>query len=428
MAKHFNRSAAIETTVLPNGLKVMTETMPGARSVSMGLWLRSGSRRETAAENGISHFIEHMVFKGTEKRGTQDIARELDSIGGYSDAFTGKELVSFNAKVLDEHVPRAFDILADLVLRPLFRKEDLAKEKSVVLEEIKMDLDSPESQTHELFCRKFWKEDPLGWPILGSPKTVKGFTQEMLREYWGRHYVANNILISAAGKVKHDKFVRMVEKEMGGMPKRAKLPSMPAVEVFPQIGILNKPSLEQVQLCIGAPSYPMGHERRYACYLLNNILGAGMSSRLFQNVRERQGLVYHISSDLTLYRDSGAMGVYAGTSPATARRVVESVMEEFRAIKNGPVTEDELRRAKDNLKGSVVLGLESASSRMSNLARQEIFFGKFCDIDETIASIEAVTAADIQEIAGRFLKSENLALAVVGPMEGMKFSRRDLVC
>lgn len=428
MSKTLNRSLAVETTVLPNGLKIITESMPGARSLSLGIWLRSGSRRETAAENGISHFIEHMLFKGTERRTTQEIARELDTIGGYSDAFTGKELVSFNAKALDEHAGHAFEIFADMILRPLFREEDLAKEKGVVLEEIKMDLDSPESQTHELFCKKFWKEDALGWPILGTPKTVKSFTPAILRDYWSRHYVPGNILITAAGKVKHAAFVKMADTVMGGMEKGKPLPELPAVNVFPQIAMKTKASIEQAQVCIAAPSYPMGHAKRFACYLLNTILGGGMSSRLFQNIRERQGLVYNIASELSLYRDSGAMAIYAGTSPGSLRKVVSGVMEELRGLKGGPVGEDELRRAKENLKASVVLGLESTSSRMSNLARQDIFFGRFWDLDETIAAIEAVRAVDIQEIANTFVKAENMALTVVGPAGTEKFTRRDLAC
>lgn len=428
MSKTQNRSLAVETTVLPNGLKIITESMPGTRSLSLGLWLRSGSRRETAEENGISHFIEHMLFKGTERRTTQEIARELDTIGGYSDAFTGKEIVSFNAKALDEHAAHAFDILSDMMLRPLFREEDLEKEKGVVLEEIKMDLDSAESQTHELFCKKFWKEDALGWPILGSPKTVKSFQAKKLWEYWGRHYVPGNMLITAAGKVKHAAFVKMVDGIMGGLKPGQPLPELPDVKVFPQLARKTKPSLEQAQVCIAAPSYPMGHSKRFGCYLMNTILGGGMSSRLFQNIRERHGLVYNISSELSLYRDTGAMAIYAGTSPGTLRRVISGVMDELRAIKNGPVGADELRRAKDNLKASVVLGLESSSSRMSNLARQDIFFGRFWDLDETIAAIEAVQIADIQEIANTFLKPENMALTVVGPVMEDTFTRRDLAC
>ncbi|MBI2688204.1 MAG: insulinase family protein [Acidobacteria bacterium] len=428
MSKTLKRSLAVETTVLPNGLKIITESMPGTRSLSMGLWLRSGSRREAAAENGISHFIEHMLFKGTERRSTQEIARDLDAIGGYSDAFTGKELVSFNAKVLEEHAAHAFDILSDMLLRPRFDGDDLQKEKGVVLEEIKMDLDSPESQTHELFCKKFWKEDSLGWPILGSPKTVKSFHPEMLREYWQRHYVPGNLLITAAGKVKHAAFVKMVDGVMGGMKKNKPLPALPDVNVFPQIAMKTKASIEQAQLCIAAPSYPMGHAKRFGCYLMNTVLGGGMSSRLFQNVRERQGLVYHISSELSLYRDTGAMAIYAGTSPASLRRVVSSVMEELRALKHGPIAAEELRRAKDNLKASVVLGLESTSSRMSNLARQDIFFGRFWDLDETVEAIDAVQISDIHEIANTFLKPENMALTVVGPAGTEKFTRRDLAC
>ncbi len=250
----------------------------------------------------------------------------------------------------------------------------------------------------------------------------------MLRDYWKRHYVAGNLLLTAAGRVDHARFAAMVEKQMGGMQKRKPLPDLPAVNVFPQIALKHKASLEQVQICMGAPSYPMAHEKRFACYLLNSILGSGMSSRLFQNVREKQGLVYHISSDLTLYRDSGVLGVFAGTSPGSMRRVVESVMHEFRSIKNGPVTAEELRRAKDNLKASIVLGLESTSSRMSNLARQDIFFGRFFDVEETIERVEAVTIPQVQEIAQTFLQPEKLALTIVGRLDGEKFTRKDLAC
>ena len=214
-----------QLTQLPGGIRVATCEMPYAQTAAMGIWASVGGRHEPAKLTGISHFIEHMLFKGTEKRGTQEIARELDTIGGYSDAFTGKELVSYNAKVLEEHVPIAFDILSDMVMRPKFDATELQKEKGVVLEEIKMDLDNPESQTHELFCRKYWMEDALGWPILGTPKTVRSFTREMAVDYWGRHYVASNMLVTAAGKVNHDRFVKMIEATMGAMPKTKPLRS-----------------------------------------------------------------------------------------------------------------------------------------------------------------------------------------------------------
>lgn len=428
MKRKLSRAASVESTVLPNGLKIMTEHMPTARSVSLGIWLRSGSRHETAAENGISHFIEHMVFKATKTREAEDIARALDEIGGHMDAYTSRELVCYNAKVLDEHLPQALDVLADLARNPLFREDDIAKEKSVVLEEMKMDEDSPEYQTHDIFCRNFWKDNSLGRPILGVPWTVRSFDSSTLKKYFKRYYSAPNILVTAAGQVKHAKFVKLVESYFGALPKRKPVPSLPTAATFARISARNKPSLEQVQMCLGAPACSISNPERYSGFVLNTILGGGMSSRLFQNIRERQGLVYNISTDLTLYRDTGCFGVYAGTSPDKLRQVVTSTMEEIRRIKQDRVEDSELVRAKANLKGSIVLGLESSSSRMSNLARQDIFFGSFTDVDEAIARVEAVTADEVRDFADRYLRGSDLALTVLGPLAGVKFTRKDLAC
>jgi predicted Zn-dependent peptidase len=418
----------IERATLPNGLRIVTEAMPYVRSVSLGVWIGSGSRIERPAENGISHFIEHMVFKGTRHRSAEDIARSVDSVGGGLDAFTSKELVSFNTKVMDEHLPLALDILADLALNPLFREEDIEKEKGVILEEIKMEADQPEFVLHETFISNFWKGHGLGRPILGTKDTVKKFSQEMLFDYYNRVYTPRNILITAAGNLEHDEIVRLVCQHFSGMPDRGNLPSDSVPKTHAPIALKKKESLEQVHIAMGVPSYPLAHEMRFPLYVLNTVLGGGMSSRLFQNIREKQGLAYAVYSELNLFSDTGCFTVYAGTAAETAEQVVLSVMQELRALKNDLIGEDELRRAKDHLKGSLMLSLESTSSRMSNLARQELYFNRFMSLDEMLESIEAVTRDEVQRIACEFFRTDNVALAMLGRLGGLEITRDKLVC
>ncbi|MDE3165210.1 MAG: insulinase family protein, partial [Acidobacteriota bacterium] len=374
----------IEMTTLPNGVRVITEAMPHVRSVSVGIWIGSGSRRETPEQNGISHFIEHMLFKGTTSRSAEDIARSVDSIGGNLDAFTAKELVCFNTKVLDQHLSQAFDVLADLVLHPLFRPEDIEKEKGVILEEIKMEADSPDYLVHEIFSSNFWKDHPLGKPILGTPQTVRRFDDTMIRDFYRSVYVPSNLVVTAAGNLTHEGLTGLVRRYFEALPPGGSPPADQAPNTHARISLRNKKSLEQVHLCLGVPSYPLPHAERFACYVLNTLLGGGMSSRLFQNIRERQGLAYAVFSELNPYRDTGCLSIYAGTSVESARKVVESITREFRLLKEQAVGEEELRRAKDHLKGSLMLGLESTASRMSNLARQEMYFGKFFTLDELV--------------------------------------------
>jgi predicted Zn-dependent peptidase len=416
----------IETATLPNGIRIITEVMPHVRSVSMGIWIGSGSRRETPPENGISHFIEHMVFKGTSNRSAEEIARSVDSIGGGLDAFTSKELVSFNTKVLDEHVPIAFDVLSDLVLNPLFRDDDIEKEKGVILEELKMEVDNPEYLIHEIFSSNFWKDHPLGKPILGTKDTVTKFHREMLRGYYGRIYSPANILITAAGHLDHEKIVRLAEERFATLAPSPALPPQNAPKPHARLVFRNKASLEQVHVYIGMPAYPLSHDARFICYVLNTVLGGGMSSRLFQNIREKQGLAYSVYSELSMYHDAGCLAICAGTSRESAKKVVFSVMEELRQLRQEAVPAEELRRAKDHLKGSFMLGLESTSSRMGNLARQELYFGRFFTLDEMIESIEAVTAEQVQAIAQEFFSPERIALAMLGRLDGFKMTREDL--
>jgi predicted Zn-dependent peptidase len=418
----------IETTTLPNGVKIITEAMAHMRSVSVGIWLGAGSRHETAEQNGVSHFIEHMLFKGTSNRSAEQIARSVDSIGGNLDAFTAKELVCYNAKVLDEHLPFAVDILSDLVMNPLFGEEDIEKEKGVILEEIKMDADNPDYLVHEIFSADFWKDHPLGRPILGTRESVKRFNREMIHESYRSIYSPANLLITAAGNRTHERLVELASKRFAELkPLGPPIPQAPPA-THARISLRSKKDLEQVHVCIGVPSYPIRHDERFTCYVLNTVLGGGMSSRLFQNIRERQGLAYAVFSELNPYTDTGCLSVYAGTSLESARRVVESVMKEFTELKENEVPAEELRRAKDHLKGSLMLSLESTSSRMSNLARQEMHFGRFFTLDELAKSIEAVTAEGVQRVAQAFFNPKQVALTVLGNLDGFKIGREELAC
>jgi predicted Zn-dependent peptidase len=418
----------IRRQVLPNGLTIITEQMQHIRSASIGIWLQTGSRDEDAVWNGISHFIEHMLFKGTEHRTAEEIARQVDSIGGNMDAFTAKECICFNVKVLDEHLPVALEILSDLVLHPVFDPNDITRERGVILEEIKMDEDNPDYLVHEIFTQNFWKDHPLGKPILGTKETVKKFERHAVLDAYSHRFAPGNIIVSAAGNLDHDRFVELVTKHFEQMKPQKNGFHSPVPKIVSKITLRNKKALEQVQLCIGVPSHPIAHEKRHAGYILNTLLGGGMSSRLFQNIRERQGLVYSIYSDLNPYRDTGCLAVYAGTSRESAAKVVQSVVSEFHKLKAEPVPAEELRRSKDQLKGSLMLSLESSSARMSNLARQEMYFDRFYDLDELIEKIEAVTVEDLTSLANEFFNTESVAVTILGNLTGLKISRNQLAC
>jgi predicted Zn-dependent peptidase len=413
--------------MLPNGMRVVTEHMPNVRSVSVGIWIGTGSREESPQDTGISHFIEHMVFKGTKNRSAEQIARSVDSIGGGLDAFTSKELVSYNVKVLDEHLPEAFDVVADLVRNPLFQEADIEKEKGVILEELKMEVDNPEYLIHEIFSSNFWKGHALGRPILGTKQTIRAFDRDKVEKYYQQFYTPSNILITAAGNLEHRKLVNLAEQYFGDLKRRRTIKFEEKPTPHAPLVFRDKDSLEQVHVYLGVPSIAMPHKERFACYILNAVLGGGMSSRLFQNIREKQGLAYTVFSELTMYRDAGCMLIYAGTSLKSAGKVVESIVRELRALVDHKVTAEELRRAKDHLKGSFVLGLESTSSRMGNLARQELYFKRFFSLDEMLDNVEGVTAEEVQKLARQFFDPKRMAVAMLGRLEGFKVRREDLV-
>ena len=418
----------LRRTVLPNGLTILTERMEHLRSVAMGVWIKSGSRCEPAETNGISHFVEHMLFKGTRSRTAQLIAREMDSIGGNLDAFTGKETICFNVKSLSDHVPIALDVLSDLVLNPVFAAPDIERERGVILEEIKIDEDNPDVLVHELFTQSFWKDHPLGWPILGTTKTVAGLDQKSLFDYHTDRFHGGNMVFSAAGNLDHDQFVEAITGKFSGLAGGATLHELPAPEATARIVLRNKKSLEQVQICLGVPAPPITDESRYATLILNTVLGGGMSSRLFQTIREDRGMVYSIYSDLSPYRDTGTLCVYAGTSASKAVEVVDLILAEFQKLKQELLSAEELTRAKDQVKGNILLGLESSSARMANLARQEMYFQQFFSVDEVIARIDEVEAAQVQAMAQRLFDPDRIAVTLLGRLDGVKLKRDRLVC
>lgn len=415
-------------TILDNGTCIVTETMEHVRSVAVGVWLDCGSRHESADEGGISHFTEHMVFKGSENRSAEDIAFAIDGIGGHLDAFTTKESIAFTAKVLDEHVPTAIDVIGDMVLHPVFDAAELEKEKGVVLEELKMDEDSPDYLIQDIFSSSFWSGQALGRPIIGTKSLIEGFSRDGLHRFHQRVFRPDRILVTAAGSLRHEEFVQQVERQFGGLAGGSEIPVSAPPRPTPAIVLHDKPSLEQAHISIGVPAHAMAAPERFVGYILSTILGGGVSSRLFLKIREQAGLAYAVYSDQSLYADAGCMIVYAGTSVEATPQVIGLVLAEFRDLKLNAVSAVELRRAKDHLKGSLTLSLESTSARMSNLARQEKYFRRWVSLEEVHAGIEAVTAEQVQTLANNWFQQDSIALAVLGSLNGLRIERADLAC
>jgi predicted Zn-dependent peptidase len=411
--------------VLDGGLRLITEAMPHVRSVTIGVWLLRGSRHESDPQGGIAHFVEHMLFKGKESKSAEDIAQAIDSIGGQLDAFTAKEYASYYIKVLDEHLPLAVDLLADIVLHPKFAADEIEREKKVILEEIKMVEDTPDDLVHEVFSQHFWEGHPLGRPILGSPETVESFTSGTLRRYFDGAYVAPNLIVAAAGNLDHARVRDLLLSAFRGVSRDGDPVIDAPPRVAPQVVTRTK-ELEQSHICLGTTSYPQRHDDRYVSYILNTVLGGSMSSRLFQNVREKRGLAYAVFSGLASYRDAGSLTVYAGCANEAVGEVIDLCVEELRGLKRAPVPDAELRRAKDHLKGSLMLSLENTASRMSHLARQEIYFDRHFGLDETLAGVERVTAEDVQRVARDLFSNGALGVTVLGSSDGYDLTREKL--
>jgi predicted Zn-dependent peptidase len=400
---------------LSNGMRVVSETLPKSRSVSIGVWVKVGSRHEPQEIGGISHFIEHLFFKGTEKRTAKDIAIEMDSLGGEMNAFTSQETTTFYAKVVDEHLPVAVDILSDILLGSKFDPVEMEKERKVILEEIKGVEDTPDDYIHELFTNTVWPDNPLGRPILGTKETIRALKHQDIISYIDQYYSPKEIVISVAGNFEHAQLIELLDTSFGRLA-RAGVSKKEVTPAFSHAVAVRKKQLEQVQVCIGCKGMNYMHEDRYVISALNTVLGNSMSSRLFQEVREQNALAYSIYSYVTSYRDTGLLTVYAGTDPTNTLEVLRLVTRELKKIKEEGITQAEENRVKNQIKGNLVLSLESSNSHMSRLARQEIYFGKYISIDDIIRGVEKVTSEEVQRLAQQLFTRDNLSLAILGPL------------
>ncbi len=387
--------------------------MPHVRSVAIGLWVKVGSRYERAEYAGVSHFIEHLLFKGTESRTAEDIARAIDSVGGTLDAFTSRENTCFYAKVLGQHLPLAVNLLSDLLLHPRLDPEDVEKERRVVLEEIKMVEDDPDDLIHDLFAQQVWRDHPLGRSILGTRQTLQAITRQAVLEHLRDYYQPNEVIVAAAGDLEHDRVVDLIQSALGDWQGRS-VPTNGGLPVCYHTIHHEERDSAQLHLVLGAEGLPYNHRHRYAFFLQNAILGSSMSSRLFQEIREKRGLAYSIYSYQASYQDSGLMAVYAGTSAESYPQVVDLIRAEFARLRDEPVDLDELQRAKDQLKGNLLLGLEGTSSRMTRLAKAEIYFQRYFDLDEIIRGIDEVSAPTFADLNRALLAPERYALTTIG--------------
>ncbi len=416
----------IKKELLSNGLTLITERMSGVRSISLGIWLKKGSRHENNDQNGISHFIEHLLFKGTESRSAQEIALTIDSIGGQIDAFTSKEYTCFYAKVLDEHLPVALNLLSDIVLHPRFDSKDIERERKVIFEEIKMVEDTPDELVFDLFTEHFWKGHPLGQPVQGTIDKVSKITQQKLMRYFKKSYSAENILVTSAGNINHGKMFSMVRDVFESLPRtNSKIRIKPARPHFAVVK-KHKNQLEQLHLCLGVDAFPKNFEERFQMLVLNTVLGGSMSSRLFQSIRERKGLAYSIFSSVNAFIDSGFMMVYAAANPRSAAEVLKLIIEEFVAMKQNLVTEEELTVAKEHLKGNLMLSLESTASRMSNIARHDMYFGRQFSLNEIIRGVDSVRPEQVQALSRKIFVDSCLTLAALGKLSNFRVTKREL--
>lgn len=414
-----NKAKKINKTTLANGIRVLTEEMPDVESSSIGIWVSTGSRNETKRVNGVSHFIEHLLFKGTKKRTALDISKEIESVGGILNAFTGRESTCFYVKVLNKDLPLAIDLLSDIFMNSVFDAGEMNKERQVVLQEIKMVDDTPDDLIHDIFAERIWKGQALGWSILGDAPTIKAMKRDDVMAYFNEHYRSRGVFVTAAGGFKHVKVVEMLAKSF----KRFKITANPDNQSSP-VAIpgarLIKKDLEQVHVCIGVPTTQLSHPDRYKIFLVNTLLGSGMSSRLFQEVREKRGLAYSVYSYLNLCRDTGALIAYAGTSKESFAEVVRLIIREFTKLGKG-VSKAELTSAKEQVKGGMLLGLETSDSRMTKLARDEMYFGRNVPVKEITAGIDAVTQKDIAETAKKLFAHKKMTITAIG-----KVSPKDL--
>ncbi|HEV8438465.1 MAG TPA: pitrilysin family protein [Methylomirabilota bacterium] len=411
--------------LLPNGIRLVTEAIPHVRSVAVGIWVETGSRVEPEERGGISHLIEHLVFKGTATRSAEQIAGAIDSVGGQMDAFTAKEHTCFYVSILDEHLPLAVDLLTDILMHPLFAAPDIEKEKAVVFQEIKMVEDTADDLVHDLFAERVWAGHPLGRPILGRWDVVRGLDRDIILKHFEEEYSPGRIVIAAAGHLEHAQVVDLFASRFNGFRRPVAARESAPPRMYTGVHMVQKP-LEQVHLVAGFPGITETAPERYGVYLLNDVIGGSMSSRLFQEVRERQALAYSVHSGLQSYHDTGLFYIYAGTDAANFAKVVKALMKELRSLKKDGIRLQELARAKEHIKGSLMLSLESTSSRMNRLAKQELRFGAFFSLDEMLAAIEGVQPSEVEALIARILDEEQLALLTLGSVDRRNLPREFL--
>ncbi|MBW1787817.1 MAG: insulinase family protein [Deltaproteobacteria bacterium] len=405
-----------QKTILSNGIRIVSDHVPHVPSISLGIWVNAGSREETREENGISHFIEHMIFKGTRHRSPLQIAKELDAIGGLSNAFTGKETTCFHARILEKDFGKLVDILSDIFLNSTFSPEDLELERQVIFREINMVEDCPDDHVHELFSRFFWSNHAIGMPIMGTGQTVAGIRRENLLDYIGRFYVPDRILVAAAGNVSHQRLVsafRPVLEPLEGEGPQP-LDTVPKANAGSRAYVKD---LEQVQICLGGEAPGLTGDRRFASAVFNTILGGNMSSRLFQEIREKRALAYGVYSFLSAYRDTGLLGVYTATDPGNVNAVLETIWSEIASIAKGGVSDTEVAEAKDHVTGGISLSSESMDGLMMRLARNEFVFGKYVGLEEIIANIERVTTEEVIRAAADIFQNGRNSLVTLGPFD-----------
>lgn len=412
--------AVIRRSEHDSGMRLVTERMPWVRSTTLGVWVTTGSRHEPARIAGASHFLEHLLFKGTPTRTATDIAEAFDAVGGDLNAFTGKEHTAFYARVLDRDLPMAVEYLCDMLQHSTIRPADLDAERTVILEEINMHEDAPDELVHDLFMENLWPGDPLGRAVLGSVETVSSVSRDQVRRFWRRHYIPGNFVVAAAGNLDHDRLSELVSTFMEPRPEVAAVGPMVRDSGTPPDPVggvhIRRRSTEQAHICLGTAGLSRNDPRRFALGVVNDAIGGGMSSRLFQEIREKRGLVYSVFSYHSMFAQTGSYVVYAGTAPSRAHEVLGLILRELEDVREKGITEHELERAKSHMRGSMVLSLEDTSSRMSRLGKSEIAHGEVISIDEILERIDAVTPDDAREVAGDVLGCP-LSLTVVGPFD-----------
>lgn len=410
-------------SVLANGITVVTEQMPHLRSTTLGAWIATGSRNEEELNHGVSHFIEHLLFKGTISRSAKTIAEEVDSVGGQLNAFTGKEYTCYYMKSLDTHLNLAVELISDMLLNPRFDPDDIEKEKGVVLEEYNMYEDSPDELVHDLYVQQVWPQHPLGQSILGSRRSIESFHRDMVLDYRRAHYTADNLIIAAAGNLTHSQVVDLVERHFGGMSGVAAVNQQSKAPAYSPSKLHRAKDTEQSHICLGTPGISHNSEDLYSLHILNNLFGGSMSSRLFQSIREDRGLAYSVYSYQSCYRDTGLMTVYAGVKPGNVSQVLELIWRNMSELRSKGVSESELNKAKEQLKGNLLLGLESSSSRMSRIGTMEATIGKYVTLDEVIAKIDRVTIKDISTVANKLFQPDLVSCLILGPEQDIDFNR-----